>query len=185
MRWFFLPLLLLAISLPLLGQSPESKAKDPVTVILMRHAETTASTSRQRDPALSEQGGNRAKVLAKLLSRAGVSHLYASEFKRTQATLAPLATVLGKKVEVVPAENDASLLKSLHGLAPGSVAVVCGHSNTVPKLVKALGGEITGLVNTPPYGDIISGKSYDRLFLVTLAPVPAAAVKTVELSYGK
>ncbi len=77
------------------------------------------------------------------------------------------------------------MLATLRALPPGTVAVVAGHSNTVPALVEGLGGEIDGLVDTPPYGEILGDDEYDRLFMVTLPAGKGTAVKAVELRYGE
>ena len=156
----------------------------PVTAILVRHAETVASTETQCDPTLSEQGVERAEALAHLLGEAQVSHLYCSPFERTRGTLAPLAAALGLEVvEMDPRRNDA-MVAALRGLPPGSVAVIAGHSNTVPGLVTALGGRIVGLQESP-YGEILGMNAYDRLFVVTLPAGEGAATKTLELRYGE
>jgi phosphohistidine phosphatase SixA len=137
----------LALLLLVLSISPRSGAEQgqpapqkPVAVFLLRHAETAAPTGGGGDPELSEPGKARAQQLARLLGKAGVTHLFASEYARTQATLAPLAGALGLKVETVPAGESARQVAALRALPPGSVAVVAGHSNTVPALVEALGG---------------------------------------------
>jgi broad specificity phosphatase PhoE len=142
----------------------------PTTVVLVRHAEKASDGTS--DPPLTEAGEERARELSQLLSRARVSHLFASEFRRTQATLAPLAAAQGKEVFVRPARASAELALELAGLPEGSLAVVAGHSNTVPALVQALGGA----------ADALTEQQYDRLFVVTR---PAAGpVATLELSYG-
>jgi hypothetical protein len=50
------------------------------------------------------------------------------------------------------------------------VALVVGHSDTVPEIVKLLGGG-----NVPPIGD----SEYDRLFIVTLTGPKQATVVTL------
>jgi len=155
----------------------------PVSVFLLRHAETEASTQTERDPALSDEGEARARALAKLLAKAGVTHLFSSERERTRATLAPLAEATGIEVQAVPAGDPGAQVEKLRALAPGSVAVVAGHSNTIPGLVAALGGTMDDLVDLPRYGEAIYHESYDRLVLVTLAVGGASAAKTIELRY--
>ncbi|HJS70263.1 MAG TPA: hypothetical protein VJ744_05600, partial [Gaiellaceae bacterium] len=62
-----------------------------------------------------------------------------------------------------------------------SVAVVAGHSNTVPALAKELGCELPGLVLEPGYGEVLAHDSHDRIAQVIL---PAdGAPKLVELRY--
>jgi len=193
-----LPLLALAGLLAALAAVPDAtvrgtagSAGDPVpgprTVLLVRHAETAESTESVRDPELSELGERRAADLARLLSSAGVTHLFASEYRRTGATLAPLAAARELEVEVVPAREAEVLLARLGELPGGAVAVVAGHSNTVPGLVASLGGEVRDLVEHPEYGPMLDSRDYDRLFVVHLAPEndgDDARASTLELRYG-
>jgi hypothetical protein len=65
---------------------------------------------------------------------------------------------------------------------------VAGHSNTVPELVRLLGGEVSGLIDAG-HGPMIGDASYDRMFLVILSAAggtaPADRAQTVELRYGE
>ena len=70
-------------------------------------------------------------------------------------------------------------------LPPGSVAVVAGHSNTVPDLVRKLGGSMAGLTEHPRYGAILEEHEYDRLVQVILPACDDQSVKTIELRYGR
>ena len=156
----------------------------PVTVFVLRHAETAGSTRTGGDPPLSEEGQARAAAVARLLGRSGATHLFSSEFARTRATIAPLAEALELEVVVVSAGEGERQVEALEDLPPGSVAVVCGHSNTVPNIVAALGGRARDLVDHPPYGEMLEDSSYDRMFAVTLPVGELAAAQTNELRYG-
>ena len=156
----------------------------PVAVFLLRHAETAEPTGSGGDPQLSDKGKERALDLAQLLGKSGATHLFATEFTRTQSTLAPLADKLGLAVEKVPAGEAARQAELLRALPPGSVAVVAGHSNTIPALVESLGGEIGDLTEHPTYGKVFDHDSYDRLVQVTLPVGTASAAQTIELRYG-
>ncbi len=153
----------------------------PVTVIAVRHAEKGADDPR--DPGLTEEGARRAAALAKLLSHAGVTHIYSTGYRRTQATVEPLATRLKLDVEEYSPRDLNGFSEGLKGLPPGSVAVVSGHSNTTPGLVLAMGGELEG-VKEGRGGPVLGEEEYDRLFLVTL-PKGEGAVSLVELRYGE
>jgi len=154
-------------------------------VIIVRHAEKGADDPK--DPSLTEVGEKRAEDLARMLAAAGVTHLYSSEYRRCRDTLVPLASRIGKKVQEVSASDPDEQVALLRGLPAGSIAVVAGHSNTVPHLVDLLGGEVSGLVDTG-HGPMIDDDTHDRMFLVilprgeTAAPVDRA--QTVELRYG-
>lgn len=165
-----------------------TRADAPVTVFLTRHGEKAADDPK--DPTLSPAGTARAAALAESLEGVRVTHLFASEFKRTQATLAPLAQRRGLTVTVVPAQAAAELVAQLRALPAGSVAVVAGHSNTVPRLVEALGGTIDGLGDgliDGPAGRMLPDAEYGRLMAVVLPPPEAADRKpraTLRLHYG-
>lgn len=173
-----------------LGLAPASRAQRsestalPTTVIFVRHAETAASTRTERDPALSEVGLERAQALAHALASAEVTALYCSEFQRTRTTLAPLAEGLGLEVEPLSARDPAAQLAALRALEPGSVAVVAGHSNTVPALVAGLGGRVPDLVEDAQHGELLPHEAYDRLVIVTLDE-PGAPARTLTLHYGQ
>lgn len=148
----------------------------PTIVFLLRHAEKALSPPK--DPPLTEAGAARATALAELLAEAGVTHLFASEFERTQKTVAPLATRLRKPVTVIAASNPDELAAQLRALPSGSVAVVAGHSNTIPALVRTLGGARDGVLDGTTQGN--SGEQfpddeYGRLIELVLEPAAAAA----------
>lgn len=163
--------------------SPDGDGQGTV-VILVRHAEKR--TDDPKDPSLSDAGVKRAEALAKMLFAAGVTHLFSSEYRRTRETLATLASGLGKQVREVSARTPEDQVAAIRGLPGGSVAVVAGHSNTVPELVRLLGGEVSGLIDTG-HGPMIGDASYDRMFLVILpaGAAPADRAQTVELRYGE
>ena len=158
------------------GQAPDdllAKLRYPKTVLLLRHAEKAADDPR--DPSLSEAGVARAQELARVLGDAGVTHLYSSEFRRTRDTLAPLSLVAGVDVQVVPARDPEALVSAVSNLPRGSVAVVAGHSNTVPGLVRLLAPEREAFE--------LAESDYDRLYAVTLTG-PHSRAAVLELRFG-
>lgn len=176
---------LLVIGLASLGSSTqdlaESVPRAPVTVVLVRHAETTGEGAQR---VLSDEGRQRAAALGRLLGHAGVTHLYSSPYARTRQTLGPLAAATKLKVVEVSPREAGRQVELLAGLPPGSLAVVAGHSNTVPDLVAALGGEV-GDREDSPHGAVIAEDQHDRLFVVTLPGVAGAAPGTLELRVGE
>jgi len=69
-------------------------------------------------------------------------------------------------VVVVPGGKAAELALKLLELPAGSVAVVAGHSNTIPALATLLGGTILGTEATAQ-GPMLSDSEYGRLFVLT------------------
>ena len=135
-----------------------STATAQSTVFIVRHAE---KADVSKDPDLSEAGRARAEALAKMLKDANITAIYTTEFKRTQQTAAPLAKALGITATTVPAKDTAALIAKLRG--SNSNALVVGHGNTVPDLIKALG--ISEPIN-------IAENDYDNLFVVMLDEKP-------------
>jgi broad specificity phosphatase PhoE len=141
---------------------PSIDAAASPTIYLVRHAERAAISGRvPTDTGLSREGEARAQALASLLKDAGITAIYTSEYRRTQETAAPLAKSLGIRPEVIPADDQRSLVAKLRG-STGNVLVV-GHSNTLPALLSALG------INTRI---TIGEGDYDNLFEVKLRPKP-------------
>lgn len=172
--------------IPSLAQGPAEPPQQPAppaarTVILVRHAEKDAAAKDPRDPGLSVEGVGRSQALARLLGASRATHVYTSELRRTRETVAPLAALLGVASEPVPAAQPEEVVARLDALSAGSVAVVCGHSNTVPRIASLLGVEIAGLVEVQKM-PMLADESYDRVFVITRpASGPASCL---ELAYG-
>lgn len=125
-------------------------AAAPHIIYLTRHAEKTAEG---KDPHLTAQGQARARAIAAMLGKAGIGSVYSSATKRTRQTAQPLAAQLGVDIETYDAGKPQAMIATVKA-APAPVLVV-GHSNTVPDLVKALGGSPGA-----PIGD----DEYNRLY---------------------
>ncbi|MGD8815691.1 MAG: phosphoglycerate mutase family protein [Acidobacteriota bacterium] len=159
---------------------PVGRQPGTTTVFLVRHAERAApgdpefDPSDPSDPPLNAAGRARAQELARVLEEAGVTAVYASQFKRTQQTVEPLAQRAGVPVTVHDARDSAGLAALIARGDAGGVVVVAGHSNTVPELIEALGA--------PPVAPIEDAWEYDNLFVVTRGDAGEATVQT--LKYG-
>lgn len=136
-----------------------SVAPGQSTIFLVRHAEKAAAGGA--DPDLSEAGRARAESLATVLKDAGISVIFATELKRTQQTASPLSKSLRLDPVVIPANDSATLITRLRS-TPAN-ALVVGHGNTIPDLIKKLG--ITEPIN-------IAENDYDNLFVVVLYDRP-------------
>lgn len=144
-------------------------------IFVVRHAERLSSTDR--DSPLSDTGHARARALADALSDAGVDAVLTSQFVRTRQTAAPLAERLGLVAAVEPVESaDASseaLARRVLSEHRGETVLVVGHSNTVHRIVRALGG-----AEMPE----LTEDAYDDIFLVIVRP--DGEVGTVRTRYG-
>jgi phosphohistidine phosphatase SixA len=133
------------------ARGPEAGVK----YVLIRHAEK--ADDDVRDPSLSAAGIKRANRIAERLHFSPVAAVYATPFRRTQQTAAPIArdhrlAVTGYDASQ-PAAAFAARLRAAHDR--GSVVVV-GHSNTVAPLAAALCGCAVEPTAESEYGRRIS-----------------------------
>ena len=142
------------------------------TVILVRHAEKNIEPSNP-DPDLSPAGWARAQEIARIFGSAGINAIYATQFKRTQQTVKPLADRIGANVSLLNADQTDELVKQILTNHRGQTIFVAGHNNTVPAIASILSGE-----NFP----VIPESEYDNLFIVTIYRFGKA--KVVKLKYG-
>lgn len=162
------------------GERPPPGLFYPRTVIVVRHAEKALEPAG--DPSLDERGRARAERLSALLRHSGVTHLFATEYQRTQETLRPLGAAVGANVTVVNSRQGAALLSALDNLPRNSVAVVAGHSNTVPEIVASLAPGAHQVVRARE-SLALTEADYDRFFCVTRwGPEPKDA-SVLELRY--
>jgi phosphohistidine phosphatase SixA len=148
--------LVLILSIPLLLVTHASAA--PV-IFIVRHAEK-ASTGGN-DPELSVAGQKRADTLARILKDSEIRAIFVTEFKRTQETAAPLARAAHLDPTLVPGNDVPALVAKLREL--NGNALVVGHTNTIPDLMKALG--ITTSINIPD-------DDYTEILMVSLGDPP-------------
>ncbi|HKE56838.1 MAG TPA: phosphoglycerate mutase family protein [Pyrinomonadaceae bacterium] len=143
------------------------------TVILVRHAEKNIEPNNP-DPDLSPAGQERAQELARMFAGAGVNAIYATQYKRTQQTVKPLADRTGVSPQLIDAKKTPELANDILTNRRGQTVFVAGHNNTVPQIIEALGG--AALPDIPE-------SEYDNLFIVTIYRFGKA--KVVKLKYGK
>ncbi|MDQ6860679.1 MAG: histidine phosphatase family protein [Verrucomicrobiota bacterium] len=137
-------------------------------IFIVRHAEKGAGD--RKDPDLSHPGQRRAEWLAATLKDAGITAVFATEFKRTQQTAEPLARATHLNVTVLPANDTAALVAKVKETQGN--ALVVGHSNTIPEILKAFG-------STMPIA--IDENDYTNLFVFSPGSPPALARMRVAL----
>jgi broad specificity phosphatase PhoE len=142
------------------------------TVILVRHAEKIIDPNSS-DPDLSPAGQKRAQELARMFGDAGINAIYATQYKRTQQTVKPLADKLGLPITQVNSKSTPELLSQIRAQHRGETIFIAGHNNSVPEIIAALGG--------PTY-PTIPETEYDNLYLVTVYRTGKA--KVVKMKYG-
>jgi broad specificity phosphatase PhoE len=144
MKRALLPLFLLAATLVTAAAEP--------TIFIVRHAEK-ATGGDAKDPLLSEAGQARGQALATALKDAGITAIFATEFKRTQSTAEPLAHALHLETTIVPAKETETLLARLKELSGN--ALIVAHSNTIPDIVKGLGASMNFTIEEPDYDNLL------------------------------
>jgi broad specificity phosphatase PhoE len=154
----------------------------PKTVFLIRHAEK--EDEPRQDPPLKKEGVARSQELARLLSGAGIKAIYTSQFTRTKQTAEPLATKLGltsttislksnpSNPRLIAEESTAEVVnKILQG--SGENVLLVGHSNSIPDVIKMLGGDVVPTIDE---------RKFDDLFVVTVYAKGKA--KVTQIKYG-
>src|ERR1051325_8830375 len=128
------------------------------TVILVRHAEKIIDPNNN-DVDLNEAGQARAQEIARVFGDAGINAIYATQYKRTQETVKPLADKIGVPVTIVNSKNTSDLVAQIRAQHSGQTIFIAGHNNSVPEIIAALGG---------PQYPTIPESEYDNLFVVTV-----------------
>ncbi len=130
-------------------------AQETTTIYLIRHAEK-ADTSP--DTELSEAGKARAREWMAYFSDKNIAALYSTSYRRTNATIEPLAKAYALNVNTYgPPKLD---LKAIAAKYTGKGVLIVGHSNTIPNYVNELIGENT-------YDDI-DEEQFGYVFTITI-----------------
>jgi phosphohistidine phosphatase SixA len=143
------------------------------TFIIVRHAEKESTGT---DPNLTADGQLRAEELKRILGNVAVNNIYSTPLNRTRQTVQPLATAKGLTIsEYATTKPYAELVNDIAKANRGKVAVIAGHSNTVPDLLKE--------ISKNAFNVTIADGQYDNLFIVSL---PDDLKPTVtHMKYGK
>jgi len=148
-------------------------------VYVVRHGEKAAEP--RRNPGLTLEGKARADALAERLADAGLTAIITSQFARTRATAAPVAKATGlepTEISYRPGDFEAHgriVATAVRERFAGGVVLVVGHSDTVPWIIRALGG--------PDMEPLCEATEYASLFELTLEAGAASAMK--RSSYGR
>lgn len=169
--WFLL-LVIAGLLAGLLAAAYFVADRPVTTVILVRHAEKNIEPNNP-NPALTPAGQERAETLVRMIGESGITAIYATQYLRTQGTASPLADRLRLKVNHLDARNVEELVRQIKVNHLGGVVFVAGHSNSVPAVISALGGE-----SLPE----ISEQEYDNMFIVTVQRFRKTRV--LKLKYG-
>lgn len=153
------------------GSSPASRISEPHsapmprTVLITRHAEKADLSA---DPPLSDQGLRRAEALSLLPETQSVGTIFTTQYRRTMETASPVALRQGILPQAINATASPGSLQKLADLivenanpnAENGTVLVVGHSNTVPLIIRQLGGPADLFLTEEDFGD---------LFILTIA----------------
>jgi broad specificity phosphatase PhoE len=172
-RTFLAPLWLLALGgmLMLLGAVLYWNSATTTTIVLIRHAEKQVGAID--DAPLTPQGELRAARLAQMFGDSNafgrVQQIYVSDTRRSQQTAAGLAQRLNLKPVVVDGKSSsAELARRVLQENRGGLAIIVGHSNTVPQLVTAL----SDMKEVPAIED----QEFDTMYVVTVPTIGKPSV---------
>ncbi len=132
---------------PAPAPGPAARANAP-DVYVMRHLQAASGDN----PGLSPQGAAQARQLVDFFGASRPTAIYATPFRRSQETAAPLAAALGLQVRTYDPANPQALMQAVAS-ERGPVLIV-GHSNTVPDIVAMLGGQRTSPIAHDQFGDM-------------------------------
>jgi broad specificity phosphatase PhoE len=148
------------------------------TIIFVRNAEVDPATAASGDPNLSNLGRRRAELLADALEDidvvAGVDAIYASEFRRTQQTAAPIARRLDVDVTIADPYRVEEFMTRVLKDHKGEIILIVTHADILAPLVE----ELHGSKNIPA----LDGDSDDNIYIVSIPWF--GKVKTLRLHYA-
>ncbi|GAB3294101.1 SixA phosphatase family protein [Pseudidiomarina andamanensis] len=157
---------LVAVFMLVYGGNAMAQSADIFTIYVTRHAEKVPD---QSDPQLSAKGRQRAHHLAQLLQYTQLKQIFATKYRRAQETAEPTAKLFDLTISTYGAGDAEQLAQGI--LSARQNALVVGHSNTVPALVKLLGGHEFELTERD-YGDVFMLQFRDGELVVTRLVVP-------------
>jgi phosphohistidine phosphatase SixA len=163
---------LLAIGISALSQPPTGFTTS-AKIYLVRHAEKDTGNN----PSLTDDGKKRAGDLMRALKNKNIQRIYVTQYKRTQMTGDSLRLQLG--IDTLHYLADTTGLdvynKIISNADGGKNILIIGHSNTVPKIIKKLGGE-----SIVPF--LIPDTEFDNLYVLQYK---RKKVKLKKMKYGK
>jgi phosphohistidine phosphatase SixA len=172
-RPFLAPLFLLALAavLVLAAAILYWNSATTTTIVFVRHAEKQLGAIS--DAPLSPEGEQRADRLAQMFGDSNlfgrVQRIYVTNTRRTQQTAASLGQRLGVVAEIVDAKTAPDVLaRRVLSENRGGLAIVVGHSNTVPEMVATL----ARLDHAPPIGE----DEYDTMYVVSVPSIGKTSV---------
>jgi len=117
----------------------ENEKESFATFYLIRHAEKERSNKQDPDPALTQQGMQRALKWAAYFDSISLDAIYSTNYIRTKMTVVPLAST--KDLKLLPYEPGKLIGPEFIQEQMDKRILIAGHSNTTPQLVNKIIGE--------------------------------------------
>jgi broad specificity phosphatase PhoE len=138
------------------GQLPAGMS-GKTKIYLIRHAEKETGD----DPVLTGAGNKRAGDLLRTLKNKHITHIYVTEFKRTQLTGDSLRiqSVIDTLHYIADTTGNDILNKIITHAYEAKTILIIGHSNTIPKIIRKLGATDFPSANIP-------AGEFDNLYLL-------------------
>jgi len=112
-----------------------------LTIILLRHAEKDLTNAGAANPDLSAAGRERAGRLTAAIGKYKPNLIYSTRYKRTRATVLPLAETVDAQYRIPIWSYDFDRLEEFAAALSNTKArtiVVVGHGDTTPKLANLI-----------------------------------------------
>lgn len=142
------------------GSSAKINSGKMTQYYFIRHAEKDTTNLEDKDPALTQQGINRAQSWARVFKEIPFDLIYSSDYIRTRSTAQIIADSQKKEVQLYSSKklNDEDFQQK----TKAKTVLVVGHSNSNPKFVNYILGQ-------EKYQEL-SEENYGSLFIVNLSP---------------
>ena len=125
------------------------------TYYFIRHGE---KVDNSKNPDLSENGLERAKMWNELFSATNLDAIYSTDYKRTIQTIEQTAN--SQHINVTKYDPKTLNIETFKKENLGKKVLIVGHSNTIPNFVNAM-------INQSIYSEI-DGSTFGNLYIVTI-----------------
>jgi broad specificity phosphatase PhoE len=130
---------------------------------VVRHAEKLDNTPYS---VLSPKGHERAAKLKDILLSKKIDMVFATTFRRTQETGAPLANALGKPLLIYRNNAVDSIAAVVNGNRNRNILLV-GHSGNIPSIIEGITGQKVAPIREDQYDNLYIIKFTKREITVT------------------
>jgi 2,3-bisphosphoglycerate-dependent phosphoglycerate mutase len=147
-----------------------------LTIILLRHAEKDLTDKNKSNPELSIEGRQRAEHLIKTIGKYKPDLIYSTNYRRTRATVLPLAEMIDARYRIPIRAYDFDKLEEFAEEILKTTArtvVIVGHNTTTPELANLLAKQ----EKYKALGD----DEYDKIWIVKVRRYKRKPAKVKEL----